>query len=161
MMRECPYSTKTRELLRNPSPPPSRFSSGNLSSLGKSKYLPRLDGARIQLQLQSKLVGRSFATTCNHLLNQIQLRNFVISHSQPNAILTHTCNIGIFKKLSLISLLQKLSLQSELVFNRQHKFLSIQRNSFKICSTLYAGNHLVKKACCQSCLCMTKNCLSF
>ena len=27
MMRECPCSTKTREVLGNPSPPPSRFSS--------------------------------------------------------------------------------------------------------------------------------------
>ena len=27
IMRECPYSTKTREVLGNPSPPPSRFSS--------------------------------------------------------------------------------------------------------------------------------------
>ena len=26
IMRECPYSTKTREVLGNPSPPPSRFS---------------------------------------------------------------------------------------------------------------------------------------
>ena len=54
MMRECPCSTKTREVLENPSPPPSRFPlvmgfapldprdfpraspSGNLSGLGKS-----------------------------------------------------------------------------------------------------------------------------
>ena len=34
MMRECPYSTKPREVLRNPSPLPSRFPSG--FALGKS-----------------------------------------------------------------------------------------------------------------------------
>ena len=53
---ECPYSTKTRDVLGNPSPPPLRFPSGNLSGLGKSfgrrgwisQYLPRFGGARIQ-----------------------------------------------------------------------------------------------------------------
>ena len=56
MMRECPYSTKTRELLGNRSPLPSRFPSTlEISGLGKSfgrrgwisQYLPRLGGARI------------------------------------------------------------------------------------------------------------------
>ena len=71
MMRECPYSTKTREVLGNPSPPPSRFSSavgfaprdprehsrvegckthGQGKSRGRrgwiSRYLPSLGGAR-------------------------------------------------------------------------------------------------------------------
>ena len=34
MMRECPCSTKTREVLGNPSPPPSRFPSTLKISLG-------------------------------------------------------------------------------------------------------------------------------
>ena len=68
MMRECPCSTKTREVLGNPSPPPSRFSSavgfapldprdfpraspsGNLLGLGGciSQYIPPLGSVRIQ-----------------------------------------------------------------------------------------------------------------
>ena len=39
MMRECPYSTKTREVLGNPSPPPSRFPSTlEIFALGKSLW---------------------------------------------------------------------------------------------------------------------------
>ena len=41
---ECPYSTKTREVFGNPSPPPSRFP----WTLEISQYLPRFGGARIQ-----------------------------------------------------------------------------------------------------------------
>ena len=48
---ECPYSTKTREVLGNPSPPPSTFPSTLEKSLGRrgwiSQYLPRFGGARI------------------------------------------------------------------------------------------------------------------
>ena len=43
MLRDCPCSTKTREVLGNPSPPPSRFPSTLEISLG----LSRLGGARI------------------------------------------------------------------------------------------------------------------
>ena len=56
MLRDCPYSTKTREVLANPSPPPSRFPETREISRGRSprgilrgwisQYLPRLGGVR-------------------------------------------------------------------------------------------------------------------
>ena len=58
-MIECPYSTKTREVLGNPSPTPERFPETLKISLGSqeivgdgggwiSQYLPRFAGSRIQ-----------------------------------------------------------------------------------------------------------------
>ena len=45
MMRECPYSTKTRELLGNPSPLPSRFLSTLEISLGlRPREISRVSG---------------------------------------------------------------------------------------------------------------------
>jgi len=45
MMRECPCSTKTREVLGNPSPPPSRFPSTLEISLGlRPREISRVSG---------------------------------------------------------------------------------------------------------------------
>ena len=45
IMRECPYSTKTREVLGNPSPPPSRIPSILEISLGlRPREISRVSG---------------------------------------------------------------------------------------------------------------------
>ena len=45
IMRECPCSTKTREVLGNPSPPPSRFPSTLEISLGlRPRNISRVSG---------------------------------------------------------------------------------------------------------------------
>ena len=45
MLRDCPYSTKTREVLGNPSPPPSRFPSTLEISLGlRPREISRVSG---------------------------------------------------------------------------------------------------------------------
>ena len=48
MMRECPYSTKTREVLENPSSPPSRFPSGSGNLLATGCGFP--DSSRVSVE---------------------------------------------------------------------------------------------------------------
>ena len=71
MMRECPYSTKTREVLGNPSP------------LGRrgwiSQYLPRLGGARIQSHYLAPIKSWIVAATSHHLLRET--KNIVLGDS--------------------------------------------------------------------------------
>ena len=78
MMRECPFSTKTREVLGNPSPPSSRFPTILEISLGRrgwiSQYLPHFGGARIQSILQLHGATSAFDALLNFN------RNFHFKH---------------------------------------------------------------------------------
>ena len=56
MMRECLYSIKSQEVLRNPSHPPSRFPSTLQIGGARIQYIPPLGGVCIQSQCKQILM---------------------------------------------------------------------------------------------------------
>ena len=92
MLRDCPYSTKTREVLGNLSPPPSRFPSG--FALGKSfgrrgwisQYLPRLGGARIH-SFSGQVISAFLKISLSTFLSIFAFGSHIFSNNMPYLLL--------------------------------------------------------------------------
>ena len=86
MMRECPCSTKTREVLENPSPPPSRFP----SAIGFAPLDPRVSwcktngrGKSLKISLDPREFLRARSREISRVSGNLGRRGWIFQYLPP------------------------------------------------------------------------------